>query len=316
MKWLFLRGRVPQDRSPGEIKWNSLEECDDMWEHLFAGMVHKEDMGKILYWGGHRRAYYRDNLLVEWIHSLKHYNGFKPDVIIARGGFREYDCLLWKYENAKKIYYGANHGCIPPKGIKYWGIMVDSERQAKLIESRKLRPLLFFKPAPPIFKPVDIQKKYDVCFVAIHPNDSRKNVRWVYKTCPKSLKVLQLGNAPRGIKVPKNFTIKKVRHAKVPRAMNKCHVLAAPYKSEDSGPRVITEALACNVRPFMLPETEYWRGLIGSHFTVEKIHYWDAIQRLLKKPPSVKTALDRYNDMLALADPSEHLRGSVLNQFE
>lgn len=256
MRWHFLRGQVPQDRSPKEIMWNSLDASSDMWEHLFSSLVSDQDTGRIIYWGGHRRVYYRDNLCVEWVHSLKDTNFDAPDVIVARGGFKEYVHYLNKYPDAFKIYYGANRGCIPRDGIKYDMVWVDCKSQEDLVKSHGIVPCVINKPAPPMFKVIKHKKKWDCAYVAVHPKDKRKRVGWVYKTCPKHLNVLQLGNYPKGMKVPKNVTVKRIKHEKMPKALNKCKVLIAPYTCEDSGPRCITEAEACGVKTVSLNDVK------------------------------------------------------------
>lgn len=270
----FLRGQVPRDRSPKEIMWKSLEECDDSWEHLFSSLVGSQDTGKVIYWNGNRKVYYRDNFCVEWVHSLKDTKFNAPDVILARGGFHEYRAYLNKYPGALKIYYGANHGCIPRDGIKYDLVLVDCELQKGLVESHGLKAHIINKPAADIFKPMNYSKKYDCAYVAVHPNDKRKCANWVYETCPKGLKVLQLGNAPKGLKVPKNFTVKRVKHNKMPKALNKCKVLIAPYTGEDSGPRCITEAEACNVRAVCFKSVKMqklYRAVADKH------EFWDTV---------------------------------------
>ena len=274
MNFQFLRGQVPQDRSPKEIMWNSLDECDDAWEHLFASLVSSHDTGRIIYWGGKRRVYYRENLCVEWLKSLDCELIDTPDVVIARGGFREYDQYLERCGNALKIYYGANHGCIPSKRIHYDLVLVDCQQQKEYVESKGLRAHIIHKPAPLIFKPMDYAKKYDCAYVAVHPLNKRKNLNWVYETCPKDISVLQLGNSPRGFKVPKNFTIKRIQHKKMPKALNKCRTLIAPYTGEDSGPRCITEAEACNVRPIILDSVniEHRRRMVA-----EKKDFWQMV---------------------------------------
>lgn len=302
MRWLFLRGSVPKDRPAKEIAWKSLDSCTDMWESLFAGMVGPDDTGTILYFGGHRRVYYRDNLCVKWTHSFKNYRGEEPDVIVARGGFSEYTSLLRKYPRVFKVYYGANHGCIPKDGIEYGLVMVDSKKQEEKVRQHRLKPVRFFKPASPLFFPREVQKKYDVCFVAIHPNDRRKRVGWVHKTCPRDLKVLQLGN---GCRAPKNFTVKKCLHNKMPKAMSKCKVGIVPYTDEDSGPRVIPEFLACDV-PVVVRESVQWSPdfYVGAE-KAKKGDFWATVKSIIESG----TTMSKVN--LSVDEASAHLRKTI-----
>lgn len=302
MRWLFLRGQVPQDRSPNEIKFNSIEDCHDMWEELFYAMVRPDEIGKVLYWGGHRKVYYSDNFCVEWVDSLKYYKSNPVDIIVARGGFKEYEHIFKLFPNAYKVYYGANHG-LPKK--KYDMVLVDSEHKQQKAREKGHNAEVFWKPASHIFKRLPYRKKYDVCYVAIHPMDKRKNIKWVYKTCPEHLRVLQLGNYPQGITVPENFTVKKILHTSMPKAMNKCKVAIVPYTSEDAGPRVISEFVACGLPVVARDSVEYSRQKFGNHVWLPQ-DFWTVVECassfvLLPIDISVETA-------------AKHLRGLILDE--
>ena len=54
LKLLFLRGSVPRDRNPNEIKWRSLREVTDLWEILACNLA---DDVEIVYWGGKREKW-------------------------------------------------------------------------------------------------------------------------------------------------------------------------------------------------------------------------------------------------------------------
>ncbi|MGW8324083.1 MAG: hypothetical protein ACWGNI_00175 [Desulfobacterales bacterium] len=298
MNWLFLRGRMERH---SECKWNSLDECTDMWSHLFANMINEEDFGTILYSNGNRVKDYRNNFYEHWIPKLKNYDQHnKPDIIVARGGFKEYVPLLKKYPKAKKVYYGANHGCIPKDGIKYDLIMCDSEEQVKKCKKHGLNGKLFIKPAAPQFYPREVEKKYDVGFSAIWPKDKRKNVSWVHKTCPKYLKVLQMGHA---CKAPSNVSVKLIEHDKMPRAISKCKVIIAPYTSEDSCPRIIPEALACSVPVVALDTCQFWRE---KYFVdvVSKKRFWNTVCD--NKGGMI------YNTELSISVAAKHLRSLIV----
>ena len=61
MKFLMLRGQVPQDRDSQEIVFNTIEECDDTWTHLFFAMVKPGDQAELWYWNGNREHKFADN---------------------------------------------------------------------------------------------------------------------------------------------------------------------------------------------------------------------------------------------------------------
>lgn len=277
MNYLFLRGQVPLDRPKREITWSSLESSTDMWEHLFSTVVGPRDLGKVLYWGGHRRVYYRDNFSVEWVHSLNSYRGFKPDIIVARGGFKEYRPILSEFSTAYRVGYFANHWQDPPDIDLYDCVLVDSDHQKRAMEERGKKARLFVKTCAPTFNIQHREKKWDCCFCAIHPNNPRKNASWIYKTAPKDLTVLQLGNAPKKLSIPKNVVVKKVLHHSVPKAMNKCRVLIAPYTEEDSAPRVMVEAMACNLQVVRLNTVHAWREMYDG-LVATKEEFWDKVR--------------------------------------
>lgn len=263
--------------------WNSLEESTDMWEHLFAAMVRPDESGTILYWGGKRAVRYRGNLCVRWVPSMDDYKPDKaPDVIFARGGFHEYDRLLRRYSDVIKAYYGANHG-IPKRGASYDCVFADTANQRDEAVSRGFVAHKIYKPAAPNFYPRDVTKKYHCCFVAIHSKDRRKRVDWVYRTVPRHLKVLHLGYAPH-IKPPSNIVVKRTTHDKMPKAMSKCKILIAPYSKEDSGPRVIPEAIACGLHVVVLDDTYTPCSVVRGN----KVDFWQRVEDTLAIPGTIK----------------------------
>ena len=308
MNWLFLRGRMERHK---ECMWNSLAECTDMWTHLFAGMIGKEDTGDILYSNGKRYIEYRTNLRELWISSFSNFgpqlkNNNHYDIIIARGGFKAYIPVLKNCPKAKKVYYGANHGCIPKDGIKYDLIMCDSEEQVKKCRKHGLNGQLFIKPAAPQFFPRTVEKKYDVGFSAIWPKDKRKNVSWVHKTTPKELKILQMGH---GCNAPSNFSVKLIYHDKMPHAISKCKVIIAPYTKEDSCPRIIPEALACGVPVVALHGCQYWKDKYPVNY-ISKSNFWGIVKECVK---NYKVNLyDDYKERLSIPVAAQHLRNLIV----
>jgi glycosyltransferase involved in cell wall biosynthesis len=279
-----------------------------MWTHLFAGLVGKEDMGFVVYSNGKRCVEYRKNFLEIWIDSFKKEKiTGNIDVIVARGGFKEYVPLLKKFPNVRKIYYGANHGCIPEDSIKYDLILCDSEMQVRKCQKYGLNGKLFIKPAPPHFRSLDINKKYDVGFSAIWPKDKRKNVAWVHKTAPKRLKILQMGHE---VKAPSNILVKYIKHNHMVKAINKCKVVIAPYTKEDSCPRIISEAIACNVPVVALDSCQFWRDKYPVN-VVPKNNFWYVVKELLKVNKFNLRKI--YEQELSVSVASRYLREVILN---
>jgi hypothetical protein len=294
-----------------------------MWTHLFAGVVGKtvgkydEDTGLLLYSNGNRRIAYRNNFQERWLCSFKDFAAYHkakyedPDIIVARGGFKEYVPLLKKFPRAKKIYYGANHGCVPKDGIKYNLILCDSEEQVKKCRKHGLNGQLFFKPAAPQFFPRTVEKKYDVGFSAIWPKDRRKRVNWVHKTAPKDLNILQMGH---GCRAPSNFSVKHIQHDRMPRAISKCKVIIAPYTKEDSCPRIIPEAIACGVPVIALESCQFWKKKYPVR-TVDSKSFWHTVAVGVKKSGLAYKRLklrETYENELSVSEAAKHLRELII----
>jgi len=113
-----------------------------------------------------------------------------------------------------------------------------------------------------------------VLYVALEPKDKRKRVKWVHKTAPKDLKVLQLGNP---CKAPKNFTVKRVPLIKMPKMINQCKVVICPYNSDDAAPRIISEALACDIPVICREDTKH----NTSCYNLNKDVFWNDVKHLI-----------------------------------
>ena len=248
MKLLMLRGQVPTDRNPKEIVYKKKKDCSDFWVLLMEAMTGKRDQTKILYWGGERDFHWSDYFTITWTPTFKKYrHRLIPDVIFFRGGFPEYNKIYKLFPEVLKIFYGAGIRTIPDRF--YDLVLVDDSRDVpKVIEKfPKSRVEVWSKPAAdPFFYPHDVEKEFDVCYVANGGQAEIKRIPWVYKTVPKDLKVLHLGFKSRH-KPPKNVTCKRVLHKNMAKEISRCKVGIVPYSSYDSGPRVIPEMLACGL---------------------------------------------------------------------
>ena len=257
MKLLMLRGHVPQDRSPDEIKYRKIDEVDDIYE-LLAYYLGDEGC-EILYEGGSRDVSYSDKCACRWVPSMKkHELPWKPDVIFIRGAFDFYKPMLKRYPDATKIYYGAGKNWLPENAGHYKIVLVDSLRQKELAAAKNVfNTLIWKKPVAPMFKYQERDRMYDLCFVAAIPDDARKNVKWVYETCPSYYKVLQLGFQPKNFIIPPNFKIRHLLRSDMPRAMNKCRLGIVPYTKDDSGPRAMVEMMACGLDVVCLKSVQH-----------------------------------------------------------
>lgn len=269
MKLLFLRGQVPQDRNPKQIMFDDILDCDDMWSQL-ARYLSIGGYGEIWYWNGKRKVKYNENLVERWIPKFKKYkSSFIPDVIFARGGFPEYDCVLKRYPNAYKIYYGAGTRSYPQGKCKFTNfnlILNDTKKQVKATRKKnpKTRVEILIKPvAENIFKPVaeNIFKKYDIILVGNYNSRVDKGHDFAFKRIPKNYKILCAGIVPKNIR-------RKYSHVKftgwlprkrLPKLYSQSKIAIVCCGTIDSCPRVIPEALACDCPLLVLDRVNFWR---------------------------------------------------------
>ena len=265
MKFLMLRGQVPQDRNPQEIVFDTLDKVDDMWTHLFVSLLQEEDQGELWYWNGNRSKQFTPNFIERWVPSFSTYkSGFDPDVIFCRGGFQEYHSVLKRFPKAVKIYYGAGNRFLPQPGFYDYDIILqDSPEQVEICKKQFPKSLttLFIKPASDnIFYPMpEVEKIYDVCFIA-NASQPFKGFDFVYSTVPKDIKLLNLGNNSNRFKQPKNVTSYRVLKTEMPKHISKCKVgIVAVSSKVDSCPRVISELLACGLPIVILDGVRFWK---------------------------------------------------------
>ena len=267
MNLLMLRGQVPQDRDPQEIVFDKIEDCDDVWTWLFYSMLGAADYGELWYWGGTRNKKFANNFIERWLPTfrapLPQVMNFYPDVIFCRGGFKEYHSVLERFPEAIKIYYGAGRRFVPQPGFDDYDIILqDSPEQVEICKNKFPQALttLFIKPAADnIFYPISKEKEFDVCFPA-NGAQAFKGHDFVYSTVPSDIKLLNLGNNPRGYKYPKNVTSYRVLRSEMSKHIAKCKVgIVATRSAIDSCPRIIPEMLACGLPIVVLNGVRFWQ---------------------------------------------------------
>lgn len=310
-RWLFLRGAVPTDRDPLEIEHATLEQEDDMWMHLFAGLVGDYDIGHAVYYNAQRFKcfHYRENFNVWHYPALDTIQGMW-DYIFCRGGFPIYDKLLERI-GAYKIYYGAGKRFYPPINgyCKYDLILVDSEKQQKDVLSiyPYIRCEKIIKPAAPVFYPRNVKKEFDCCFVAGVPNPC-KMVQWVYDTCPRDISILQLGYTPDSY--PENVTVRRVPRWEMPEEICRCRIGIVPYMENDSAPRVISEFVSCGV-PVTICEDVNWDSP-NYYRKSQRNLFWNDVQYTLEHIRNGKDIRKHvegiYNNFLSLPIAISHLK--------
>jgi len=262
---LFLRGQVPSDRNPCQIKFTDIDKCDDVWTQL-AYYLSRDGQGEVWYWGGKRKVRYKDNFVERWVPNYKkHKSKFQPDVVFARGGFPQYDVVLKRYPEAFKIYYGAGKRFIPcSKFTDYDLILVDTDKQKKKVLSKfpKARVELFIKPsADNVFKAEKTLKEYDVIFSSNEHPSGIKGHNFILPIFPSDLKMVQVGIASKKLKrkYPNIHFTGWIPRKEIPNYYAKSRVAVVCCKSIDSCPRIIPEALSCGCPVLLLDTVNIWR---------------------------------------------------------
>lgn len=329
MNFLMLRGQVPIDRDPKEIMFNKLEECDDVWTQLFYAMLGDKDVGELWYWGGSREHKFTPTFTERWVPDFVTYkNSFVPDIIFCRGGFKEYHSVLHKYPNAIKIYYGAGRRFLPQPGFYNYDIILQ-DSQEQLEECKKLFPnaltTLFIKPAADnLFYPMpDVQKEFDVCFPA-NGSQHFKGHEFIYSTVPCDIKLLNLGNNPKGYKYSDNVTSVRVLRKQMCHNIARCKTGVVAVNSDiDSCPRVIPELLACGLPIVVLNTVKFWKDKYinqvdmfnGGPYTGElanKENFWDTVRFVLNRLDKYDSSA-YYNNNLSLEKAAKFLT-NVINK--
>jgi len=326
-KILFLRGAVPTDRDPRQIMFDNIEDCDDMWTQLCRSMI-KEDggYGEIWYSGGKRVVQYSENFVERWMPNFENRNhDFTPDIIFARGGFPFYDVVLKRNPNAFKIYYGAGFRRIPGKKQfrDFDLILVDTPKQLAKAKASlpKHNIQLLTKPAADnIFKPVSGDKKYDVIMVGNYNKGVNKGHDFALPRIPKNLKVLSVGKVPKKYKGV--IHTQWVPRKEIPKYYAQSKVAIVCCGTEDSCPRVIPEALACDCPVLVLNRVNFWKDKYVNDQTglvTSKDNFISNLRSMVKKYDDF-SPYDFYKNNLSLEASSrgvlEMIRASSTNASE
>jgi len=269
-KILFLRGAVPTDRDPKQIMFDNIDECDDMWTQLCRNMIDiVGGSGEIWYLNGKRTVKYADNFVERWLPNFTDSrHDFNPDIIFARGGFPFYDDVLRRHPNAFKIYYGAGFRRIPGKKQfrDFDLILVDTPKQ--LVKAKAELPKhniqLLIKPAADnIFSPAKYKcsKQYDVIMVGNYHKGVNKGHDFALPLLHEKFTMTVVGNIPEPLRNKyKRFSYKQwVPRKDIPRCYAPAKVAIICCGKEDSCPRVIPEALACDCPILSLSRVNFWK---------------------------------------------------------
>jgi len=306
VKYLFLRGKV--DKRTQQVR--TLAESSDMWTHLAFGLG---EVVELWYWGGDRVHRYGPGLVERWIPDFKRSElpDYRPDVIICRGGFPQYKHVLRRFDGALRVYYGAGKRYMPDGD--YDLALVDDPQQQQAVRKKYPNALvqLWEKPAAPHFVHRNVNKVYDLCYIANGQQAKIKNIKWVYDTCPKHYKLLHLGYSS-GYAVPDNVVQERVDRMQMPSRISLCQVGIVPYTAYDSAPRALIEMAACGLPVVAMESTHHhYPSLSIKMAPVRKFwahvdsampfaHLYSAAKRSreVRKRVNISTAADRINTLI------------------
>lgn len=296
MSILFLRGKEPTDRNPAETYYKNIETCDDIWTLLADKLAqYFNSIVNVSYWGSNTMKFVKlskncFDLRVRQFDDRfnKELSQHNPNIIFARGGFKEYHSILKAFPKAFKIYYGAGRRYMPIEGFTdYQLILTDSVEQMQDIQRQHphIPVSLFVKPAPDnIMNPINTKKEYDICFPANGQQYTFKGHEFVFKTTPSKYKVLNLGfKAP--LKYPKNIDSIRVSRTHIAQYYSKCKMgIVCCSGSIDSCPRVISEMICCGLPIVVLKGVRFWEDKYINYDTgicTDKKNFWNAADWIL-----------------------------------
>lgn len=265
-KAVLLRQKVPSDVE--RITFNSYAEIDDVWMTLFYTMCKKLDVAMVesWNWGGYRYNHLTSDFVERWMWSFNECAELdEPDLIFARGGFKEYIQVMKQYPNAFKMYYGAGKRYNPlavPDATKYDLVLVDTEEQKEEVEKYGYRVELLIKPAcENIFGFEPVAKQYDVVFIANAPQKKLKGHKWLFdQLVGTGVSIIQIGYTDREVlkwasdrRLNINF-VGWVPRKVIPVFACRARVGVVSSTDYESCPRVIPELLLMNL-PIVVRDT-------------------------------------------------------------
>lgn len=270
MRIVFLRGSVPpKNEHPEKLLYDKIENCSDNWTQLFYSVCQEFDAsGELIYSKGDSKFKMGPGIIERWVPDIEKYNPkINPDIIMARGGFPYYDPFIKKFPNAKKIYYGAGARYYPQSKFKNYDLfLVDSPSQYDDIKNKGKNVEFIIKPAATMFKPYDVEKEYDICFMANATQAALKRHKYfIEKFSNSGLKILSLGNTDKkwiNYAKEKNTDITWggwMHRQYLPEQISKCKVGVVCCSSYDSGPRVIAEQIACGIPLVVTGGVNFWQ---------------------------------------------------------
>lgn len=191
----------------------------------------------------------------------------KPDVSFFRGGFQEY-CKITKINPdffGLKLYLAAGKRLFPQYGGIYDKILIEDERDNN--GDNYIIP--FFKTTNSnIFKPLNLDKKYDLCIISNFTQNRYKGTDLIINELGKhnnfldNLKICHIGNKSEiGMDLCKKYNVKNIEflghisREKINEILNQSKFGIINSNRLDGCPRVITEILTSGTPLFINEKT-------------------------------------------------------------
>jgi hypothetical protein len=206
----------------------------------------------------------------------------KPMISFWRGGFQEYDTVVSKSPDhfGLRLYLGAGRRIIPVFGGSYHRILLEDDNDIRQLQH--LHPIPFYKTANPnIFKPLNLEKEYDICWPANFEQLKYKGQDYfmgLVGACPflMNFKIVHCGNKVEVAKeMSKKYCTSNITFAgSVSREdlnilLNRSKIGVNMSNGQDGCPRTSTEILMSGT-PLLMKESvrllEYYKqkGVIVS----------------------------------------------------
>lgn len=201
-----------------------------------------------------------------WVSNFKEtLNHPSPDISFWRGGFQEYDNVtrINPKHFGKKLYLGAGWRTFPQWNGKYDVFLIEDERD--VIKNQNCIP--FYKTASPsIFKPLDYEKKWDICWPCNFTQIKYKGQKLLITLISErpelqKLKIVHCGNKPEvGKEMCKRLGVKNIdfmgltERKKLNELLNMSRFGLNLSNMKDGCPRVSTEILMSGT-PLILRNT-------------------------------------------------------------
>jgi glycosyltransferase involved in cell wall biosynthesis len=205
---------------------------------------------------------------------------------------------------------------MPQSAFKKYDLMlIDTPAQLEAARKAfpKIRSELFIKPAADnIFKPVEIEKEYDVIFSSNEHKRGIKGHDFILPALPKNIKMIQVGiSSPKlQSRYPNIEFTGWVPRKKIPSLYGKAKVAVVCCTNVDSCPRVIPEAIACNCPLLVLDTVNIWRDKYITPQTGKIASRNDFVSNIQQMISTYRDydAYNYYQENLSLSVAAKHIK--------